>query len=189
MSSTLEQSWPFLAILMSAPPPQEGDGAEPPRIRGLGFLSGDVIVTLAHIARDADIAELQGATMALTTDQTVVEGDFALMKLSGSPGPRPTVRPLSAGEPVTVALVSDISPSVRLVSGHGAPDDPDERFTVTLDGFLGEDQTASGSPVVAGDAVVGIVSPFATSGSVSAFGADAVQRLLEAYEAGLAAGE
>jgi hypothetical protein len=80
--------------------------------------------------------------------------------------------------------VSDISPSVRLVPATAGPSEPDERFTVTLDGRLDEDHTASGSPVVADDAVVGIVGPVATSESVSAFGADAVQRFLATYEAG-----
>ena len=173
-SDAPEQSWPFLAILMSTPPPREDDdGARPPRVQGLGFVYGNVIVTLAHIAERADIAELPGETTPLRIRQTAAEGGLALMEWSGPPRPRLTVRPLSAGESVTVALVSDISPSFRLVSGQCGPSGPDERFTVTLDSGLGEDQTASGSPVVAGDAVVGIVSPFATSGSVSAFGADA----------------
>jgi hypothetical protein len=174
---------------MSTSPASSGDdGAEPARVRGLGFVHGDVIVTLAHIAKEADIAQLPGETMPLRVRQVAAEGALALMEplmeSSSPPMPQLTVRPLSAGEPVTVALVSDISPSVHLVPGYGRPSEPDERFTVTLDGRLGEDETASGSPVVAGDAVVGIVGPDATSGWVSAFGAEAVRRLLATYTAG-----
>ncbi len=173
---------------MSTSPANKGDDvAEPARVRGLGFVHGDAIVTLAHIAEVADIAELPGETMPLRVRQTAADGALALMEPvmeSSSPSRPPlTVRPLSAGEPVTVALVSDISPSVHLVPGYGRPSEPDERFTVTLDGRLGEDETASGSPVVAGDAVVGIVSPDATSGWVSAFGAEAVKRFLATYAA------
>ena len=170
---------------MSTPPAKKGDdGSAPARVRGLGLVHGDVIVTMAHIAKDADIAQLPGETMPVRVRQTAAEGALALMKLSSPPRPQLTVRPLSAGEPVTVALVSDISPSVRFVSGFGRPSERDERFTVTLDGRLGEDQTASGSPVVAGDVVVGIAGPDATSGSVSAFGAEAVRRLLATHAAG-----
>ena len=149
---------------------------------------GDVIVTLADIARGADIAELPGETMPLRIRQAAAEGDLAVMELSSPARPSLTVRPLSMGEPVLVALVSDISPSFRVVPGHGGPSEPDERFTVTLDGRLGEDQTASGSPVVAGDAVVGIVGPVASNEWVSAFGADVIRRLLATYAAGPPAG-
>jgi hypothetical protein len=183
-----EQAWPFLAVLMSTPPAKDDDASGPARVRGLGFVHGDVIVTLAHIAKQADIAQLPGETMPLRVRQTAEDGALALMEplteSSSPPRPQLTVRPLSAGEPVTVAFVSDISPSVHRVPGYGRPSEPDERFTVTLDGRLGEDETASGSPVVAGDAVVGIVSPDATSGWVSAFGAEAVRRLLATHTAG-----
>jgi hypothetical protein len=184
-----EQAWLFLAVLMSTSPAKKDDDvAEPARVRGLGFVHGDVIVTLAHIAKEADIAQLPGVTMPLRVRETAAEGALALMKPqteSSIPSwPQLTVRPLSAGEPVTVAFVSDISPSAHLVPGYGRPSEPEDRFTVTLDGRLGEDETASGSPVVAGDAVVGIVSPDATSGWVSAFGAEAVRRLLATYTAG-----
>lgn len=184
MSSASEQSWPFLAILLKSPPAQMGDDDPNPRTRGLGFVYGDVIVTLAHIAEDADLATLPGETMPLRIRQTAAEGTLALMELSCPPRARLTLRQLSAGEPVTVALVSDISPSSRLVSGQPGPSEPDEHFTVTLDGPIGEDWTAGGSPVVAGDAVVGIASNLDTSKSVSVIGVDAVQRLLATYEGG-----
>lgn len=178
-----EPALPFLAVLMSTPPATETDGdSEAPRVRGLGFVYGDVIVTLAHIAQVADLAVLSDDTTPLSVQPTDADGDLAVIEVPMPPRPALTVRPLSAGEPVTVALVSDISPVVRLVSGHGVPAEPDESFTVTLDDHLGEDSTASGSPVVAGDAVVGIVSPLATSESVTAFGADAIQQELAAYE-------
>jgi hypothetical protein len=62
------------------------------------------------------------------------------------------VRDVSPGQPVTVAIVSDYGPNVRLVSGRATAPGSDGSFTVELDGRLGEDETASGSPVL-GDGV------------------------------------
>ena len=148
---------------------------------------GDVIVTLADIARGADIAELPGETMPLRIRQAAAEGDLAVMELSTPGKAIRTVRPLSMGSCIGRARQRHL-PVVSCRPGPRRPSEPDERFTVTLDGRLGEDQTASGSPVVAGDAVVGIVGPVASNEWVSAFGADVIRRLLATYAAGPPAG-
>jgi hypothetical protein len=167
--------WPFLVVLMSSSP-----SGERPRVRGLGFVHGDVIVTLAHIAESADIADLatEDSTRAVRP-LTVVENGLALMALSTTPTTPVRVDLGPAKGPVAVAIVSDISPSIQRVPGHVDEPDPDERFTVTLHERLGEDYTVSGSPVVAGGTVVGIAGPTATSGSVDAFGVAEITRLLE----------
>jgi hypothetical protein len=83
---------------MSTPSVNKGDdGSASPRVRGLGLVHGDVIVTVAHIAKDANIAQLPGETKPVRVRQTAVEGALALMKLSSPPRPQLTVRPLSAG--------------------------------------------------------------------------------------------
>ena len=149
---------------------------------------GDVIVTLADIARGADIAELPGETMPLRIRQAAAEGDLAVMELS-TPGKaiRNGSPPIHGGACIGRARQRHL-PVVSCRPGPRRPSEPDERFTVTLDGRLGEDQTASGSPVVAGDAVVGIVGPVASNEWVSAFGADVIRRLLATYAAGPPAG-
>jgi len=52
------------------------------------FGYGDVIVTLAHIAEDADLAKLAGETVPLRIRQTPAEDTPALMELSCPPRPR-----------------------------------------------------------------------------------------------------
>ena len=165
--------WPFLAIMMSSSP-----SGEPPRVLGLGFTYGGAIVTLAHIAERAEFAVLSEGGPDRPVAVMTVEGGIAVM--SQSPPPRRTAALGGGKGPVEIAVVSDISPSTRLLTGHVDHPDGAERFTVALDERLGEDWTASGSPVVAGDTVIGIVGPTASSGSVDAFGAVVIERLFSA---------
>jgi hypothetical protein len=184
-SATDAQEWPFLAVLMSTPREEVGEEEpEPPRVRGLGFVHRGAIVTLAHVAETTDIAALTGESTTRAVQPLTVDGDLALMRLSG-PSTTPVTPELGQAKgPVAVAIVSDVSASVGALAGFVDEPDSAERFTVMLDSRLGEDSTVSGSPVVAGDTVVGIAGPTATSGSVDAFGHDAIRRLLDRVIAG-----
>ena len=177
MASGPEQPWPFLAILTAS------DGE---RVRGLGFVDGDVVVTLPHIAERADVVLLPSTGGRHPVRPLAVEGAVALMALSEQPPPNPVHASWGLpGGQVSIAIVSDYTPRVRIVPGSAGKPDAEGRFTVPINATLGEDETAAGSPVVADGAVVGIVGPTATSGSVDAFGTDAIVRLLNAGAASL----
>src|SRR6478609_7790139 len=148
----------------------------PPTVRGLGFTYGGAIVTLAHIAERADFAVLLEGGPERPVQVMTVDGGIAFLAPSLLP-PQRTAELGGAKGPVAIAVVSDISPTTRLITGRVDHPDDAERFGVALDERLGEDWTASGSPVVAGDTVIGIVGPTASSGSVDAFGAVAIERL------------
>src|SRR5215212_4360005 len=165
--------WPFLAALMSSS--ASGDA---PRVHGLGFVYRGVVVTLAHIAEAAEFAEVAGERHPASVRPLTAQDGLAVMTLERPPPkPVPVTLALAKG-PVEVAIASDIALSIRVVSGLVDEVDSAERFSVALNGRLGEDSTASGSPVVVGDTVVGIVAPTATSVSVDAFGAAAIERLV-----------
>jgi hypothetical protein len=172
--------WPFLTVLMtSAPATKGGDGPEPPRVRGLGVAVGDHVVTAAHVAEGSDVALFaDGSQLALHAEARTYSG-VSLVGTAGSwGGPELPVADVAEGQAVTIAVVSDISPSAQLIEGRAGPTGPDGTFTIDLSTRLSEDATASGSPVYADGALVGIVGPTATSSSVDAIDADAFRSLL-----------
>jgi dephospho-CoA kinase len=161
---------------VSSPPATKG-GDEPPRVRGLGCVFGDGLVTLPYVAETAHLALLPDGTEARVRIAGVGEGGLGRMEGLDARG-APPLQDAEPGLAVTVAVVSDISPSVRFLPGRVDAAEPDGRFTVQLDGRLSEDATASGSPVLANGIVVGMVGPTATSTSVDAFGAAAIREVL-----------
>jgi hypothetical protein len=176
-----EAPWPFLAVLTSATPAvAKGDAPEPARVRGLGLLSGDAAITLAHVAQAADRILLPDGGSVQILSRSVPPDGLAVVQLGVSGTAAMDVRDVSPGQPVTVAIVSDYGPNVRLVAGRAGAPGSNGSFTVELDGRLGEDETASGSPVVGDGVVVGIVGPTATNASVDAFGAAALREALPA---------
>ena len=161
--------WPFLAVLLSQPAPGKGpDRESAPRVRGLGCVMGDTLVTAAYLGDLVDLYLLGDGSPAplhhVGGDAAVaVMGPVAAKAAPATPGSA------AAGVPCRVALVSDSSPRFRVLDGRTGEIGADGRFTVELDGRLGEDETAGGSPVVAADGtVVGVVGPTATSTSVDA---------------------
>ena len=157
-------------------------GMERPRVRGLGLVQGAFVVTLPHIAEVATVAELPGDNAELAVRPLTMEGGLALMELS--PHSRIPVHFGEAKGPVAVATVGDITPTVSILEGVVDQPETGERFTIALEQPLGEDYTVAGSPVVAGDRVVGIAGPRASTYSVDAFGHEAIERLLSRYIAG-----
>jgi hypothetical protein len=171
------QVWPFLVVLLSeggvvyanVPP-------EAPRVRGLGWLVGDHLVTLAHVAERADTARTVLDDVDVPVERLGPHERFGLYRVHGDATRRRAVDPsglnqATRGMPCSVAIVRDDAPVVRVLPGKVETVEADDRFTVALEGRLPEDATASGSPVVSNDgAVLGIVGPTATSGSVDAFG-------------------
>ena len=140
---------------------------------------GDTLVTAAYLGDLADLYLLGDGSPAplhhVGGDAAVaVMGPVAAKVEPATPGSA------AAGVPCRVAIVSDLSPRFRLLDGRTGEIGADGRFTVELDGRLGEDETAGGSPVVAEDGtVVGVVGPTATSKSVDAV---ALRRAVEAAD-------
>ena len=164
---------------MSASPSADS----PPRVRGLGWREAGWVLTLAHVAERANLSlAADGSGGEEPVGRTTSDGDLAIMRAEGAAPPVP-LRPAAApspGQPCAVAIVPDDSPRVSIVGGTVAAVADDGRFTVDLERGLSEDSTASGSPVVGPDGtVLGIVGPTATNRSVDAFGASAIERILE----------
>jgi KAP family P-loop domain len=174
--------WPFLVVLMARPPEVKGeDGAPDLHVRGLGWLVGDYVATLAHVADRADVVAAADDGHEVRVEPLGSDETFALFRVGDDwkAGRAPGLAEATAGAACTVAMVRDDMPRVRLVPGRVDKLEPDGRFTVALEGRLADDHTASGSPVVSGEgAVIGIVGPTATSSSVDAFGLDELQRLI-----------
>jgi KAP family P-loop domain len=177
--------WPFLVVLMSDGGAVKSEQiAEAPRPRGLGWLVGEFLATLPHIAERADEAVTALDGLDLPVKQLGSHERFALLYVEDAATRERAVSPsilshATRGARCTVAMVRDDAPDVQLLPGKVERAEPDGRFTVALDGTLPEDYTASGSPVVSADGVVvGIVGPTATSSSVDAFGLDELLRLI-----------
>jgi KAP family P-loop domain len=176
------QAWPFLVVLMSDGSAASSKSAAPEaRVRGLGWLVGDVVVTLAHVAERADTVVAVLDDLEIPVERIGSHERFAVLRVHGdsTAGRAASVSPFTAGAGCAVAIVSDDSPRVRLVRGQAQKLESDGRFTVALDQPLADYETASGSPVVTPDGTVfGIVGPTAMSGSVDAFGLDELQALI-----------
>jgi hypothetical protein len=177
--------WPFLVVLLERPPDVKGDGAAELRVRGLGWILGDYVATLAHVGARADVLVTADDGPELPVVPLGRDETFALLRFGeeATAGRAPSLGEATNGAECSIAMVRDDMPQVRLVSGQVDKLEADGRFTVALDGRLPEDRTASGSPVVSDDgAVIGIVGPTASSSSVDAFGLGELQRLVSASE-------
>ena len=177
MANAPELPWPFLAVLASTPPARKGDDEPgPPPIRGLGYLVGPLVVTLAHVTERADFAWLPDGSQ-VGIERLAAESGLGVMGVPTSGQESVRLGEASAGQEVTVAMVSDFSPSVRLVGGRVAIRLSGD-LTVELDSRLGDDESPVGSPVLGDGAVVGIVGPTSTNRVVDVIPAQSVLRFL-----------
>jgi hypothetical protein len=170
--------WPFLVVLLSE---EVAKSAAPARVHGLGWIVGDEVVTLAHVAERANAILHLDDPLAMPFERRVTHESFAVLRVNEdvTRGRAASLSTMVPGTSCTIAIVRDDAPSPRLVAAHVEKPEPDGRFKVFLDGRLPEDYTASGSPVVGSDGTVfGIVGPTATSSSVDAFGLDELLRLI-----------
>ena len=177
------QAWPFLVVLMSrAPATKSESAAGEVRVHGLGWIVGDYVVTLAHVADrlpDAILTVLDD--VEISVERPPPHERFAVYRVldSSTTARTASLSQMTPGAQCTVAMVRDDLPRVRLVTGRAEKIDSEGRFTVALDQRLGDYETASGSPVVSSDGTVfGIVAPTATSGSVDAYSLDELQTLI-----------
>jgi hypothetical protein len=126
-------------------------------------------VTLPHIPESADACRLDGRQLPVADAQITAREDVAFLRWPGEPeGAEPALGSPVPGQSCQVAVVGDHDPTVRLRAGTIGAYGDQGRFTVELDGILGEDETASGSPVVVDGHVAGIVGPTATNRSLDA---------------------